>query len=726
MTDSRPGDIFQPDDLLNNTYRIQSLLGRGGTSEVYKARSEISGRVVALKALKSEFSTNDDYLVLMTREEDVRDIRHDAIVRYYDNQRMPNGVVYLVMDFIDGPGLEAKLKSGGMSAEDLLTIGARVCEGLVAAHARNIVHRDLSPDNIILRNGEPSEAVIIDFGIAKDTNPGAETIVGNEFAGKYAYAAPEQLSGQTDARSDIYSLGALLLATYRGEKPDMGANPMEVVQKKAEAPSVEGVPEPLRSLIAKMCDPVPEKRFQTAADVLAAIKNPSLIDSAPAPAVADFDDDATVITKPPTRPKAEDPKPAKPVTKKTEKPKKKSGALVPILVVGALIGGGVGAYFGGVFDSLLTPRLPVADPYELTIQQGETGAPVARGNVPSEIIKADLTQLIEGKGGTADLTIATGEISESWGHDVFVLASEVAALDEYNIRIRGDDVRIDGMTANKILRETMSQTFNIGGMPGALDGEINIELGPRLLQATALTPMLDRFADCGPLQLVAPPDIGYGMGARILVEGKLASAGSRVQLYDALVDMAGDRPVTIDAEVLSPALCQTEAALPNAPSGGFEVKFGFGDRDSPNPTGRYFVGENPVIDVVVPASIQDGYMYVSIIDVSGNVFHLLPNLNRADHAIEALRDGQTGAFPVRIAYSLAEAAGTNKLAFLVDGNTLGKSKILVLYAEQPLFDGVRPTTESAASYADALASARDNGELRVKSFDTALLTSVAP
>jgi serine/threonine-protein kinase len=156
------------------------------------------------------------------------------------------------------------------------------------------------------------------------------------------------------------------------------------------------------------------------------------------------------------------------------------------------------------------------------------------------------------------------------------------------------------------------------------------------------------------------------------------------------------------------------------------VAFGFGDRDSPNPTGRYFVGENPVIDVVVPADVQDGFIYVSVVDVSGNVFHLLPNLTRPDNSIEGLRGGTPGDLPVRIAYSLEEASGTNKLAFLIDGNTLGKSKILVLYSQAELFDGVRPTTESAASYADALSAARDNGELRVKTLDTALLTSVAP
>ena len=118
MMDPQSGDTFQPGDLLNNTYRIEAMLGRGGTSEVYRARSEIAGRVVAVKVLKSEFSGNEDYLSLMIREEEIRDIRHDAVVRYSENHRLPDGQVYLVMDFVDGPGLDAKLQGGGMSAED--------------------------------------------------------------------------------------------------------------------------------------------------------------------------------------------------------------------------------------------------------------------------------------------------------------------------------------------------------------------------------------------------------------------------------------------------------------------------------------------------------------------------------------------------------------------------------------------------------------------------------
>lgn len=711
MSKSRPGDIFQTGDLLNNTYRIQSILGRGGTSEVYLARSEISGRVVALKALRSEFSTNDDFLVLMTREEDIRDVRHDAVVRYYDNQRMPDGVVYLVMDFVDGPGLDTKLASGGMSAHDLLVIGARVCEGLIAAHDGNIVHRDLSPDNIILRNGNPAEAVIIDFGIAKDTNPGAETIVGNEFAGKYAYAAPEQLSGHTDARSDIYALGALLLSTFRGAKPDIGNNPMEVLQKKAEPQNVDGVPEPLKSLIAKMCDPIPEKRFQTSREALAAIR---VAMGKPAPNVPVASDDKTVIR--PVQVK-------KPEVQSKVKTKK-FGLLAPIIAAAVVAVIGVGGFVSGAFDGIFAPALPIASPYVLTIERPDGLTPHATGNVPSSETETALRQVLDAAGGTADLTLATGDIADTWGPDMVALSRDIVALDEYRIVISGNTIELTGMTRNRDIRDKALEAAT-NALPTTYSSKADITFGPRFLSPQSIQSVLNSSGDCGPLTLLDPPLAGFGLTDRVIVTGKLAETATRIVLFDKLTALAADRPVTIDAEVFSPGLCQIEAALPQVPTGGFDISFGFGDRPDENPSGRYFVGENPVIDVTIPVGITEGFLWVSVLDVSGNVFHLLPNLNRRNNNIATLRGSETGPIKVRVAYSVAEGTDASKLAFLVDDSTLGKSKIIALYSDAALFEQVRPTTESAASYVDALQSASDTGGFRVRTLDSRILTTAA-
>ena len=699
--------IFKPGDLLNNTYRIEAALGRGGTSEVYRARSEISGRVVALKALRSEFSRNDDYLALMRREEDIREIRHDSIVRYYDNQRMDDGTVYLIMDYVEGPGLDKKLKAGGMSAEDLMIVAARVSEGLAAAHAKNIVHRDLSPDNIILRGGNPGEAVIIDFGIAKDTNPGAETIVGNEFAGKYAYAAPEQLAGNTDERADIYALGALLLATFRGKPPESGNNPMEVVSRKAQPLDTSGVPEPLKSLIDQMTVPDRTKRLPNAAAVLDAIRRGPVAD----------DPDRTVIVPRKAAAVQQVPKPGqlKPLSVKPEaKASGGRGGLLAVLalVLVSVLGGG--AYMAGLFG----PRFPVADPFVLVAERKADATAQAVGNVPSPDMEQALSAKMASVGGGVQLTRASGEITESWGPDVMTLIDAVAALPEWRVAASGNQVKVTGLTLDRT-EQTRLMALPI---PAGLTGSVEIELGPRILTADAVKQVLAAHADCGELSVANPLPTGFPADATVIIAGRVAEVASQVALNDALVAAVGPRKLRLEVEVLNPTLCTVDAALPNAPQGGFEMTFGFGDRLDANPTGRYFVGENPVIDVTIPADVMDGFLYVSALDVSGNVFHLLPNLNREDNSVAALRAGRSGAATVRVAYGIDEAKASGALAFTVDDTSLGKTKLLIIHSKTPIFDALRPTTESAEGFAQALQSLT----APVASLDSWILTTAKP
>jgi serine/threonine-protein kinase len=739
MLESRPSDAFQPGDLLNNTYRIEGLLGRGGTSDVYIARSDISGRLAALKVLKSEFSGNDDYLVLLTREEEVREIRHDAVVRYSENHRTPEGLVYLVMDYVDGPGLDKKLKQGPMSPDDLLTICRRVTTGLQAAHSRNIVHRDLSPDNIILRDGDPGQAVIIDFGIAKDTNPGAETIVGNEFAGKYAYAAPEQLSGQTDPRSDIYSLGALLLANFRGAAPDIGKNPMEVVQKKGEPLDTDGVPEPLKSLINRMTAPAPEARLQSAEAVLAFLDTPEVATEAATDLAPEkpIDLDATVIVPPTSRsepaptstPKQQSqPKPTPTIgtaTSTISEPRKSRGGMIAILLVLLLALGGGAGYMTGMFDTILGPKYPLADPFTLIAERPAAGTARVVGYVPSQQVLEALEALMTDQSGSAELTLATGDVAESWGEDVLATLAPLAKLDEWRLVISGNKAQLTGVTTEANVHEALLATFS-NGLPGALEGKANIRLKPVFLPASKLQPIIEQNADCGPLQLPGISAVGYGPQTPVVVTGRVAKTSTRVELFDALRAASGDRQVILNIEVLNPTLCLIESHLPDAPSGGIGVAYIVGDRNEPNPSGRFFVGENPVIDVTLPANVTDGYLTVSILDVSGSVYHLLPNIIRQDNDVATLRDGQSGPTSIRVAFSLDEAARGGLLAFTIDDSTLGKSKVIVLHSAQPLFDGLRPTTESASGYARALQENFEADAGSILSLDSRLLITARP
>lgn len=737
MSQSRSSDTFQPGDLLNNTYRIETLLGRGGTSEVYRARSEISGRLVALKVLKSEFSADQSYLVLMTREEQMRDIRHDAVVRYSENHRTPDGHVYLIMDYIEGPGLDEKLRQGGMSADDLLTVTARVSEGLHAAHSRNVVHRDLSPDNIILRGGDPAQAVIIDFGIAKDENPGAETIVGNEFAGKYAYAAPEQLSGKSDARSDIYSLGALILATYRGKVPDVGRNPMEVIRAKNLPPDTEGVPEPLRTLIERMTQPDPDARLQTALAVLEAI-DPSWI----APTTA-------------RRPLTEQPKraapaaapatsaPAKSATAKSTSPaaKKSSapliGGIAAALVVAAGIGGWQFGLFGGAPKASepatatatgaepaapdTEATAPLASPFVLRAAKAADGTTSLSGNVPSEQARAAITEAL-GAGVSGDLTLASGDVPESFGETLGTVLRALAPLPEWQLQVQDKTLSVTGRAGSDAERQTVLAALQTPEM-AVWQASAKIDLPTLTLPAASVEDILAKHRNCGPLVLIDPPAAGYGPQDQIAVTGTVADSETRVALNEEIAALAKGRPVVVDAEVLNPKVCTVEARLPRLPAGPLSVNFLTGDQLVPNPSGRYYVNENPVIDVTLPAAVQDGYIWVSVIDVSGNVYHLLPNLGRPDASVTGLRKGLPGDLSLRVAYSLSEAKANGQIAFTVDDSTLGKTKILLLYSKAPVFDELRPTTESVEGFAESLAQRAGEGKLSDLSLNSRILVT---
>ncbi len=695
MTEPRPGDIFQPGVVLNNTYRIEAVLGRGGTSEVYRARNEISGRAMAVKVLKSEFARNADFLLLMTREEEMREIRHDAVVRYSENHRTPDGQVYLIMDYVEGPGLHEKLRQGGLDAEQLLVIGARVAQGLRAAHDRKIFHRDLSPDNIILRGGDPAQAVIIDFGIAKDANAGAATIVGGEFAGKYAYAAPEQLHGHADARSDIYALGALLLATFRGAAPDAGNSPMEVLRRKAEPLDTEGVPEPLKSLLDRMTAPDPADRFQSAEELLEAI------------------DPAGQQTR--VMPRDTVAPPARPPRRRG-----RGGPALAALLALTVLGGG--AWFGGLFE----PRLPAASPFVLIAERDPSGALTLAGHAPSEETAAALSRRVAAAGGASELDLASGEIAVDWGPSVVEVLDAALPLKRFRLRVQDDTMSLDGITHDPVLRDRLLAMLDGAAAPGALEGRVEIALEPSRLTRETLQPLLDDAADCGPLQLADMPADGYPAEAPITVRGQLAEIGDRIGLYDAILAVADGRPLAIETEVLNPALCLIEQHLPQAPEGGFNIAFSFGATGSPNTSGRFFVGENPVIDVALPPGATQGYVYASILDVTGNVYHLLPNVNRPDNAVATLRHAADGTAAVRVAYPVASAETDGGLAFLVDDSLLGKSKVIVLHAAAPIFDELRPTTESAEAYAAALQARADLEDGLILSLDSRLLTTARP
>jgi serine/threonine protein kinase len=235
--------------------------------EVYRARHAELNTEHAIKIILPELADNQRIVDLFRREASIlRTVRHDAVVAYDGIFRDENGRLYLVMEFVDGPSLNKYMRERRLDADEVRQLRDRLADGLAVAHEKGVIHRDLSPDNVILPHGNLAEAKIIDFGISKLADPGAKTIVGDDFAGKFSFVSPEQLGmfdGKVDARSDIYSLGLVLAAAAIGEPLDMGLSPISVIEARRGVPDLSRVPDSIRADLATMLEPDPADRPQS-------------------------------------------------------------------------------------------------------------------------------------------------------------------------------------------------------------------------------------------------------------------------------------------------------------------------------------------------------------------------------------------------------------------------------------------------------------------------------
>jgi class 3 adenylate cyclase/serine/threonine protein kinase len=257
---------------LNGIYEIDRLIGTGGMGEIYKGHEIQTGNAVAIKMLLPDMAENEAALALFRREASALNyLMHDAIVRYFVFTVEPSlQRPYLAMEFVDGRPLSDVIDEGPLTFEALLRLMRRVASGLHAAHERGIIHRDVSPDNIILPQGDVSRAKLIDFGIARSAQFGDATIIGSGFAGKHNYVSPEQIGlfgGDVTAKSDIYSLGLVLFNALTGKKLDMGGTQFQLVEKRRKVPDLGAIDARIRPLLEKMLQPDPAARPSSMAEI---------------------------------------------------------------------------------------------------------------------------------------------------------------------------------------------------------------------------------------------------------------------------------------------------------------------------------------------------------------------------------------------------------------------------------------------------------------------------
>ena len=233
---------MKPGDILDGRYTIIERLGAGGMGEVYKATHTILGAPRVIKVVHPHISSNDDARERFLREARASTkVQHPNVATLHDFASTADGAHYMVWEYIDGVNLAQKLRARGtLPPRQSVRIAIQALHGLDAIHRAGIIHRDISPENLMITDGD--QVKIIDLGVAKvdDTEAVSQTRTGI-FVGKLRYAAPEQLGflpddEKIDARADIYALAMVLVELLTGRPPYEAKSPHEYYVLHAREP----------------------------------------------------------------------------------------------------------------------------------------------------------------------------------------------------------------------------------------------------------------------------------------------------------------------------------------------------------------------------------------------------------------------------------------------------------------------------------------------------------
>jgi serine/threonine-protein kinase len=263
-------------------FEIVGLLGEGGMGKVYEAQHCYIDKRVALKLLRPEITEKPEALTRFQREAMAAStIGHKNIVAIDDFGRLPDGQVYLTMEFLDGLPLNRMLAQGAAPLERILDVGIQTCHGLAAAHTKGIVHRDMKPENIFLVD-EGRLVKILDFGIAKVTRSDSDTNLTKTGAvfGTPNYMSPEQALGKkVDQRADIYAMGVIVYEMLTGRVPFQSDSFVAILTQHVTEPPVppsqvvtdRTIPAAVEALVMRAMAKDPDQRFTDMGEMVAAL-----------------------------------------------------------------------------------------------------------------------------------------------------------------------------------------------------------------------------------------------------------------------------------------------------------------------------------------------------------------------------------------------------------------------------------------------------------------------
>ena len=263
--------------VLGERYEVIEKIGGGGMALVYKAKCRLLNRFVAIKILRSEFTSDEDFLKKFKRESQAAaSLSHPNIVGIYD-VGIEDDIHYIVMEYIKGQTLKELIKEkGALNCEFATDVAIQIASALENAHSNHIVHRDIKSHNIMLR--EDRTVKVTDFGIARAVSSSTITNTGN-IIGSVHYFSPEQArGGYADEKSDIYSLGVVLYELVTGQLPFEGETPISIaykhIQEKPLNPSKinNKIPKSLENIILKCMSKEIANRYSSVTEIISDLK----------------------------------------------------------------------------------------------------------------------------------------------------------------------------------------------------------------------------------------------------------------------------------------------------------------------------------------------------------------------------------------------------------------------------------------------------------------------
>src|SRR5215470_2036161 len=263
-----PGE-FAAGTVLGERYEIIAILGQGGMGAVYKARDRELDRLVALKIIRPELTTNPEILKRFKQELILaRQVTHRNVIRIFDLGQA-DGFKFITMEFLEGNDLRGVIREQGkLPPEEAAKVILQICRALEAAHSEGVIHRDLKPQNIML--DAKGRVYVMDFGIARSAYLPGMTQTG-ALIGTPEYMSPEQARGEKlTEHSDLFSLGVILYELLTGQSPYPGDAPLATLWKRLQEkpkPPIEvepTVPKALNDIVMKALEIEPEKRWTSA------------------------------------------------------------------------------------------------------------------------------------------------------------------------------------------------------------------------------------------------------------------------------------------------------------------------------------------------------------------------------------------------------------------------------------------------------------------------------